>query len=144
VQLPDDCGIGTGNFYFYDATTGKWDVKTVGITSFKAATSYWFYSTKYCPVTVTASGEVAASHITLSKGEEGDAEWNYVGAPKGGLPSAVTAMTHDIVCRNCGAGGMAGTCSSVVVKYYNTTESQFKDATSLQEGVGYMVQCIGS
>jgi hypothetical protein len=134
VQLPDDCGVGTGNFYFYDATTGKWDVRTVGITSFKGATSYWFYSTKYCAVTVMVSGEVAASDVVLSKNE-----WNHVGAPKGGMNLADMGNAR---CSNC--AGTNYKCSSMKVLYYDTAASQFKDATTIQEGVGYRVQCIGS
>jgi hypothetical protein len=137
VQLPDDCGVGTGNFYFYDATTGKWDVKTVGITSFKGATSYWFYSTKYCPVvTVMASGEVAAGDITLNKNE-----WNHVGAPKSVMNMA---DMNNMRCSNC--AGTNYKCSSMKVLYYDTAASQFKDATEItaQDGRGYRVQCIGS
>jgi len=129
----DDCGAATGNFYFYNATTGKWDVNpTVGITNFKVAASYWFYSNDYCSVVVLAFGDVAAGDITLSKNE-----WNHVGAPRGGMSLADLGNAR---CWNCGGSK----CGSMKVLYYDTAASQFKDATSLQEGVGYRVQCIGS
>jgi hypothetical protein len=141
VQPPDDCGVDTGNFYFYNAATGKWDVKTVGIRSFKGATSYWFYSTKYCNVNVTASDKVVPSDITLSKGEKGDAEWNHVGAPEGGM--TLDAL-HNAQCLNCAGNKCDPTKMKVL--YYDTAAGQFKDATELtdEDGRGYRVQCIGS
>jgi hypothetical protein len=128
----DGCGATNGNFYTYDAATGKWNVQTVGIASLKKATSYWFYSTRYCSVTVQASGNVGANDIALSKND-----WNDVGAPKGGMSNLAELNNK---CRNC-AGN---TCTSIEVKYYDTAAREFKTPTSLQEGVGYRVKCAGT
>ena len=128
----DGCGMANGNFYFYDAATGKWNVKTVGITSLRKATSYWFYSTGYCSVIVRGYDDVAASDVVLVKNE-----WSDVGAPKDGM--TLQSLT-DAACPTCSGNR----CNSMKVLYYDTLAGQFKVATSLQEGVGYRVQCVGS
>jgi hypothetical protein len=129
----DGCGATHGNFYFYNATNGKWNVQTVGIASLKKATSYWFHSDSYCAVTVDASGDVAEGDLSLAKNE-----WNNVGAPKGVMNQG---QLQNVRCPSCGGNQR---CASMVVKYYDTASGQFKSATTLQEGVGYMIMCTGT
>ena len=128
----DSCGATNGNFYFYNAAAGKWNVGTVGIANLKKATAYWFYSTSHCSVAVAGSGSVAQSDMVLSKND-----WNDVGAPMGIMPVSDLASVN---CWNC----LSGTCSSIVAKYYDTISMSFKDAPAISAGVGYRIQCIGS
>jgi len=129
----DDCELQNGNFYFYNAIIGKWNVQTVGVANLQKATSYWFYSPGQCieVLRLSIDSPVHTDDITLSKND-----WSEVGAPVGGMTLSELAAAK---CWNC-AGGV---CASQQVQYYDALARQFRTASSLDEYVGYMVQCLG-
>ncbi len=128
--LEDTCGATNGNFYFYNSSTGHWDVGTKGIQNLQGGIGYWFYSNDDCVVTVEGSGVVMANNVRLNKG------WNYVGSPTYSLAD-VSALKDN--CDNC----EDGKCSSIEVIWYDpVTKSWEENVMSLETGRGYNVKCV--
>ncbi len=131
----DECGAANSKFYHYDAATGKWNVDTVGITSLEPGNSYFFYASGNCDVVIAGRGEIYNDDVELSSG------WNDVGAPTSIMDSSAVEALKDR-CSNCGDQGSAGSCDSMVVKWYDPIAQKYTTATTLEPGKGYKVQCV--
>jgi hypothetical protein len=130
--VSDKCGAGSGNFYFYDGNTGKWNVTTVGVTTLRKGVGYWFYSTSRCDFTLKASAGAAAvtkDDIAINSG------WNQIASPLTGLDDPKSALT---ACKDC----VDNICSSVNVLHYSAFARQWNDAQVLSAGQGYSVECV--
>jgi hypothetical protein len=130
--LKDTCGATNGNFYFYDAVTGKWNISTVGIANLVKGVGYWFYTTRTCNITFTGgsgASNVVPADLTIKLG------WNQVGSTTAGLNNAGDAVKS---CQNC----LGYTCENTRVMWWDTLAQQWRQVNKMALGRGYSVDCI--